>query len=154
MDIRVDVFGDVQLDRKLLRLERRGQDLSPVFDVLADDFFELESRQFSSEGGFASGGWDPLADSTVRRRGSAHPILDESSELRDSLTQDGAKGSIRRITSDELFVGTDVDHAQYHQTGTPRMPRRRPVEFRETDRRRWVKAIQRYLVTGQSQVGL
>jgi phage gpG-like protein len=149
MRLRLEVFGDVQLDRKLLRFEENLGDLEPVFEALADDFLAIETSQFASEGGFASGGWDPLADSTVRRRGSAHPILDDFGDLRASLTQDGAKGSIRNITSDELFVGTDVDYAQHHQTGTPRMPRRRPVEFREADRRRWVRKIQRYIVSGE-----
>jgi phage gpG-like protein len=154
MRLTLDVFGDRQLDRKLLRFEDRVGDLEPAFEALADDFLSIESKQFSSEGGFASGSWAPLAESTVRRRGSAGPILDDSGDLRRSLTQEGAKGSVRQITSDSLFVGTDVDYAQYHQTGTSRMPRRRPVEFRDADRRRWVKAIQRYLTTGQAEVGL
>jgi phage gpG-like protein len=154
MRLTLEVFGDVQLDRKLLRFEDHVGDLEPAFEALADDFLSIETRQFSSEGGFASGGWAPLADSTVQRRGSAHPILDDHGDLRASLTDAAAKGAIRDITSDSLFVGTDIDYAQYHQTGTARMPRRRPVEFRDADRRRWVKGIQRYLTTGQAEVGL
>jgi phage gpG-like protein len=152
MRLSLEVYGDRQLDRKLLRFSDRVGDLEPVFTDLADDFLSIETRQFTSEGAFASGGWAPLADSTVRRRGSAHPILDDHGDLRASLTDAAAKGAIRDITSDSLFVGTDVDYAQYHQQGTSRMPRRRPVEFREADRRRWVKAIQRYLTTGQAEV--
>lgn len=152
MRLTLEVYGDRQLDRKLLRYADRVGDLEPVFDELADDFLSIETRQFSSEGRFASGGWAQLAESTVARRGSAHPILDDHGDLRASLTDAAAKGAIRQITSDSLFVGTDVDYAQYHQQGTRRMPRRRPVEFREADRRRWVKAIQRYLTTGQAAV--
>jgi phage gpG-like protein len=154
MRLSVDVFGDVQLDRRLLRFEEHAGDLSPVFEALADDFLDLEGRQFASEGGFASGGWAPLAPSTVRRRGTAHPILTDSGDLRASLTQRDGKGSVRRISDDEMFVGTDVDYAQYHQTGTRRMPRRRPVELRNADRQRWVKAMQRFLTTGEAGMGL
>jgi phage gpG-like protein len=154
MRLTLEVYGDRQLDRKLLRFEDRIGDLEPAFEVLADDFLSIERQQFASEGGFASAGWAPLADSTVRSRGSAHPILVEHGDLSASLTDATAKGAIRDITSDSLFVGTDVDHAPFHQTGTSRMPRRRPVEFRDADRRRWVKAIQRYLTTGQAEVGL
>ena len=65
------------------------------------------------------------------------------------LTQRDAKGSVRQVSIHELFVGTDVDYAHFHQTGTTRMPRRRPVEFTRTDRERWVKSLQRYIVTGE-----
>ena len=150
MRLTLEVYGDRQLDRNLLRFDDRMGDLEPVFTELADDFLSIERQQFTSEGGFASGGWAPLADSTVRRRGSAHPILVEHGDLKASLTDAAAKGAIREITSDSLFVGTDIDYAPFHQRGTGRMPRRRPVEFRDADRRRWVKAIQRYLTTGQA----
>lgn len=167
MRLTLEVYGDRQLDRKLLRFADRVGDLEPVFEALADDFLSIETRQFTSEGRFASGGWAPLADSTVARRGSAHPILDDHGDLRASLTDAAAKGAIRQVTSDSLFVGTDIDYARFHQTGTGAntggqfgpaqagqrsMPRRRPVEFREADRRRWVQAIQRYLTTEQAAV--
>jgi phage gpG-like protein len=146
--ITLDVFGDVQLDRQLLRFQEAFSDLSPAFEVLADDFLTVNKRQFDSEGG-NSGTWAPLAPATVRRRGSAHPILNEHGDLRESLTQRGGKGSVRTVGPHELFVGTDVDYAHFHQSGTSRMPRRRPVELTAADRTRWVKSLQRFVTTGE-----
>jgi anti-sigma factor ChrR (cupin superfamily) len=36
----------------------------------------------------------------------------------------------------------------FHQEGTDRMPRRRPVELPEVLRRAWIKTLQRWLLTG------
>jgi phage gpG-like protein len=148
MRIQLDTFGDVQLDRQLVRFQERVTDLSPALELLADDFLDINRRQFDSEGG-NSAGWAPLAASTVSSRGSAHPILVEHGDLRASLTQRGGKGAIREVGPHELFVGTDIGYAQYHQRGTARMPRRRPVEFTRRDRERWVKSLQRFVVTGE-----
>lgn len=153
MHIRLEVSGDVQVARDLLRFGDRGADLSPAYRVIGDDFLQLEERQFASEGSYASGGWAPLAQSTLTRKarlGLDMRILHATLRLRDSLTRQGAADSIRRITSDEVVLGTSVPYASFHQTGGERLPRRRPVELREADRRRWVKVIQRFLVTGQT----
>lgn len=150
MRVEVEVFGDVQLSRDLLRFAQRANDMEPALDALADDFLAIERQQFSSEGG-RSGGWAPLAPDYARTKALQFPgkgILERHGDLRASLTEEGAKGSIRRVTSDELLVGTDVDYAHFHQSGTRKMPRRRVVEFSAGDRRRWVKTLQRYLATG------
>lgn len=145
MRIEFEVFGDVQLARNLDRWADAIDDASPAFEAMADDFLDIDAAQFASEGG-RSGGWAPLAPSTVRSRGSAHPILFESGRLQQSLTTRSSTDAVRRITADSLEVGTTVPWARYHQTGTARMPRRRPVEFTEVDRRRWVKLLQEHLV--------
>lgn len=145
----VDVFGDKQLDRQMLKYQTLMGDLAPAFEVLAEDFLAINTRQFDSEGG-NSGHWAPLAPSTVKKRGAAHPILNEHGDLRASLTKADAKGAVRTVEPHELFVGTDIDYAQYHQTGTSRMPRRRPVEFTGADRNRWVKTLQRFIETGEA----
>lgn len=145
MRIEFEVSGDVQLSRDLDRWASAVEDPGPAFEAMADDFLEIEARQFASEGG-NSGGWAPLAPSTVRRRGSAHPILFQTGRLQQSLTSAGARDSVRRVTADSLEVGTSVPYARFHQQGTARMPRRRPVEFTEVDRRRWVKLLQEHLV--------
>src|SRR5687768_5844860 len=119
MRLQIEVLGDVQLDRELLRWAEAAGDATPAFMGMADDFLDIEARQFASEGG-NSGGWAALAPSTVRRRGSAHPILFESGRLQQSLTGTGAADAVRRITSDSLEVGTSVPYARYHQRGTAR----------------------------------
>lgn len=153
MRLRLDVFGDVQFDRRLLRFQDHAADMTVPLTALAADFHDLETRQFASEGGSGSGGWAPLAPATVRDRirhgfPGDHPILHRTGALEASLTDPHAAGAVERVAPDSLFVGTNVSYARFHQTGTRRMPRRRPVEFTERDRRRWVKVLQRYIVEG------
>jgi phage gpG-like protein len=149
--IGLEIFGDVQLDRELLRWSDAAGNMQPAFERVADDFYTIEKRQFNTQGGYASGGWAPLKPSTLRSRAShgrygPWQILDDTGDLKASLTEEGAKGAVRRITSDELFVGTDVDYAPFHQAGTSKMVRRRPVELTGADRRRWIQVVQRHLV--------
>jgi hypothetical protein len=57
---------------------------------------------------------------------------------------------IAQIGRDELAWGSRIGYGAAHQNpqpGSP-LPRRRPVEFTEAARRRTVKILQRYLVTG------
>lgn len=151
MQLRLEVFGDVQLSRDLTRWAHAAEDMSPAFADIYDDFRKVERRQFDSEGSYGSGGWAPLRPSTVASRsGSAHPILRsvgaDSGRLRRSLTTKGARDAIARLTSDELVMGTKTPYAQFHQRGTKHMPRRRIVELTEADKKRWAKIIQAYLV--------
>lgn len=155
MRLTIDIFGDVQLDRRMLRFAAKADDFSPAFEDLADDFLKIERRQFATQGG-ASGGWAPLAPSTVRfkaRMGYDPRILHRTRVMRRSLTRKGAPGAVREISAEEMRVGTSVvsddgrnfPYPRAHQFGTARMPRRRVVEFTRADRRRWIKVLQRFL---------
>lgn len=151
MQLRIEVHGDVQLSRDLLRWANAAEDMSPAFEQISDDFRVIERKQFDSEGAYASGGWAPLRPSTVKaRHGAAHPILRsvgaDGGRLRRSLTTKGARDNIRQITADTMVVGTRTPYAKYHQRGTATMARRRPVELTEADRKRWLKIIQAYLI--------
>lgn len=151
MQLRLEVFGDVQLSRDLTRWANAAEDMSPAFSDIYDDFRKIERRQFDSEGSYASGGWAALRPSTVAaRHGSAHPILravgPDGGRLRRSLTTKGARDAIGRITADEMVVGTKTPYAKFHQRGTKHMGRRRPVELTDADRKRFVKIIQAHLV--------
>lgn len=147
MRITIEILGDTVLDRELLRFTERLGDLTPAFEAIADDFLAIEERQFASEGG---GNWRPLAASTLERKarlGLDHRILHATHRLRNSLTQKGNAEAIRRITADEALLGTSVPYAFFHQQGAG-VPRRRPVELSEADKRRWVRSIQSWLVGG------
>lgn len=150
MQLEISVFGDVQFSRQLLRFAERANNMVPVFEVLSRDFYEMERQQFASEGASASGGWAPLAPSTVAHKaavGAPQEILQYSGDLLRSLTRSNAKGSRKRIRPDEMEIGTAIRYAAFHQKGTRRMPQRRPVELRASDRVRWVKAMQRWIVS-------
>ena len=148
MQLTFEVLGDRQIARKLERFGERAQDMTPLFRQLVNDFYSIERDQFRSEGSSGSGGWAPLRPATVAARGNAHPILTDTGDLRASLTRPSAKGAVSEIGPDGFFVGTDIDYAHFHQRGTSRMPRRRPVELTGADRTAWVKALQRFLIYG------
>lgn len=156
MRIDVEVFGDSQVDRELLKYQDRADDMTPALQFLADDFYEMEQRQFASQGGFASAGWAPLSPTYAAQKAAAFPgkgILEATGDLLESLTRPGVR-AIRDISPDELHVATRVPYARFHQTGTRKMPRRRVVEFRAQDRVRWVKVLQSYLETGHPGTNL
>lgn len=147
--IRFSFYGEEQIDRTLVRFIEAAEDATPVWNVLADRFLVLEGRQFASEGGYASGGWAPLSAAYAAWKAKNYPgktILRRTDDLWRSLTQGPA---IRIIEPRFMVVGSDVDYGEYHQTGTGRMPRRRPIEFTDAERREWVRLIHRWIVTGE-----
>lgn len=157
MRIELDIHGDVQVRRELLRFGERATDARPAFRSIATLLRRSEQRQFATSGGYASGGWAPLAMSTVlekqrlRARGESRytrAILRETGALMESLTRKVDPGHIEHVEPHQLVFGTQVSYAKYHQLGTRSMPRRRPVEVRAQDRVEMVKRLQRFLVTG------
>lgn len=157
MRIDIDVYGDVQLSRELLRFAGRTEDASPAFRAIAILLRRSEKRQFSSKGRHASGGWPALKPSTIaakrrskdpRVRANATRILRATDALMDSLTKKSDGGHTEVVQPHQLVFGTQVDYARYHQKGEG-VPRRRPLELRGRDRTEMVKQIQRYLVTGR-----
>lgn len=154
MRIELDVAGDKQLAREVLRLGDRAVDATPAFAKVVTDLAEHERRQFETEGGLASGGWTPLAASTIaakRAAGLDPRILRATGALYRSLTQPlgGGSDAIREVRPDEMRFGTSLRYARFHQLGTDRMPQRREIELRERDRADVVKTLQRYILTGE-----
>lgn len=119
------------------------------------DFHHIEKRRFAKEGP----GWAPLAATTAAERsrlgiGGTNPILDRTGasyrgrtggQLKRSLTETGAKGSVVRMGVDNMFVGTTDPVADFHQYGTKRMPQRKVVDFTEADAERWGIILRRAL---------
>lgn len=149
MLLELSLDGDVQLSREILRFAGRSIHAAPAFELLGGELFRIERRQFDSEGGYGSGGWAPLADSTIEAKGTDQ-ILVESGDLERSLTERGGD-NIFEIHDTWFLFGTHDPKAALHQKGTSRMPQRRPLELPEHDRRAATKAMQRFMVTGELQ---
>lgn len=154
MRLDIDLFGDVQVSRDLLRFAGRIEDASPAFQQIADDLRDLEAQQFETEGGRASGGWPTLADSTIDRklhspdprvRANANTILQATGRMRRSLTDEHDPDHIEIVQPHQLVFGTTVEYARYHQLGEG-VPRRRELELTEIDRRQVVRTLQAYMV--------
>lgn len=151
MQLRIEAFGDNILARDILRIKDRAMDMRPAFEVIHEDFKKVEDWQFSTQGGTHR--WKPLAPSTVAYKAAAGldpRILHATLRLRKSLTEDG-EDHVHMMTHDELVMGSKVPYGIYHQSRRPRkrLPRRPPVDLSETAKRRWVKVLQRYLMTGE-----
>lgn len=143
-------FGEAQLSRTLARSLEAVDDLRPVWEVLAERFVALELRQFATEGKYGSGGWAPLSPRYAEWKARHYPgktILRRTDDLWKSLTHRPL--GIEVIEPHFAVFGSAVEYGRYHQEGGPNLPRRRPVEFPESERREWVKVLQRFIVTGE-----
>lgn len=83
---------EVKLDGTTVFLKRVAtaktsiSDFRPLWKEIVKWFLQMEALQFATEG---LGKWPALAPSTVRKRGSAHPILVVTGGLQRSLTNAG-----------------------------------------------------------------
>jgi phage gpG-like protein len=161
LSVHYDSVGEDLVEHRLLGMGMRAEQLSPVLHAIADDLRTLEARLFQGQG---FGAWPALKQSTKERKASEGldpRILHATLALRDSLSKEHA-GGFEIVTGDSLHFGTSVPYATFHKTGTRNMPKRDPLIVKETDRRRWTKMIQRFIVeadraqfgTGSYGIGL
>lgn len=147
-----DFYGDTQVSRTLEGFTDRIDDASEAFDAMGDRLAAAEEQQFASEGGYGSGGWAPLSPeyaSWKARRFPGKPILERTGDLREDLTS--RPFSIDVVETNMAVFGSAVEYARYHQNGTSKMPQRRPLELPDSERRAWVKVMQRWIVSGKTQ---
>lgn len=115
----------------------------------------IEGELFETEG---HGNWPPLSPATVRARarrwgyyrvdpaqgvGAAHPILQWTQRLRDSLTDPRGRGirdAVIRMNAGQFVQGTKVPYAIHHQRGE-----RKVIDFRPEDEARVVEILRRYV---------
>lgn len=143
--------GDDQVDRTLERFELGATDASPAFDEIGDSLARAERRQFHSEGAYGSGGWAPLSSRYAawkERHYPGKPILERSGELLDSLTQ--RPFGIDVVDAHVAVFGSGLEYGPYHQSGAGNLPVRKPIDIPESLRRRWVKIVQLFIVTGRA----
>lgn len=151
--ISFDFFGEAQVNRTLERVALGAEDASPAWEAMAERFVAVERRHFRAEGGDkgTTGTWAPLSPKYAAwkaRHYPGKPILRRTDELLRSLTVRPL--DVEVILPDRMVIGSLVEYGRYHQAGTDRMPRRRPVDLSDAERREWVKVLQRFLITGQA----
>jgi phage gpG-like protein len=147
--VSVDVFGEKQVERELLRLSDAAMDMRPAGARFMEYMRSVERQQFDSEGRTGSGGWAPLKPRTAAQkaaRGLDPRILRAHDELRKSLTNKGHPNHIEQISADEFFFATRDPKAKFHQGGTRKMPARRVIDLAERNRRKIVKIVQEHLI--------
>jgi hypothetical protein len=144
----IEADGDKLISRELLDLGDRALDARPAFRLIADDFREFETARFDSRG---EGTWRPLSPSTVfakASRGLDPRILHATGALRRSLTHKRAPGSYSRVFPNFMLFGSSISYAHFLQTGTRKMPARKPLGFTEAQKVTTLKRLQRWVVEG------
>jgi phage gpG-like protein len=152
MRITLDFAGENQLDRELARVKGRVEDASPAFDIMADYAARELLKNFTTQGGHASGRWAPLSPRYARwkaKRYPGAPILVRTGAMRRELTR--RPFGVEKIGPRSMTIGTARTYAPPHQTGNPakNLPRRRPFEFTDTARKHLAKILQRFVMTGR-----
>jgi len=113
---------------KLESLARQRAEARAEKDVEAKGLMQrIVEERFRRESTRSKGGlkWAPLAPSTVKRRGSAHPILRDSGQMKDMAW--GAAAGTYRCDHDKMSWDVEdvgVEYAKWVEHGTPRMPPR------------------------------
>lgn len=146
--LRFSFYGDTQLERTLDRIDAAAVDMRPAWEAIAERFTQAETRQFATQGGYGSAGWAPLSPRYAAWKAVHYPgktILRRTDELFTSLTHGP---QVRVLEPSYVILGSAVPHGAYHQTGDG-LPRRRPVELPASERREWVKIVQRFLIAGR-----
>ena len=96
-------------------------------DFLANEFYRMEKRLFTSQGGAgAHGRWAALKKPRLGGR-----ILVKTSRLKTSLTKRGGENILKARQSARGFkidFGTRVPYAEHHQEGTDKMVKRRVLD--------------------------
>ena len=113
-------FGGVlqQLENQITRA-----DYTEPLTEYGDDITEAHQRYFDRQTDPNGTAWEPLAASTVARKGHA-TILVDTGRLRQSLTELGSPDNLFRVDKRGALFGTNVDYAFWHQRGTKQMPAR------------------------------
>ena|SRR3989304_4638249 len=153
LTITFQIMGDVVLSRGLSRWGENIQNFTEVWVQIQDDFFQIESEQFSSQGARSGMPWAPLSlnyNAWKQRYYPGQPILQLTGELANEMTG----GLISEITEKSLRMYPTLPRAAYHQRGNPRLPARPVVQLTEDDKMRWMKLIHRFVYEKAREEGL
>jgi phage gpG-like protein len=154
MVIEFEVFGHKQLSRDLLRISEFAGDAAPAWVKIIELMKEDIQEQFDTEGASMSGGWEPLKPVTIARKealGQRTEIMRATDRLMESLTDE--RGSDQRLVIERFGFDFEslVSYGGYHMGPAKdgSRPARKPVDFTETQRRKYVKVLQEFLVGGE-----
>jgi len=155
---RLDIAGEIQMDRGIARFADGIADYRPIWPVIEDDFYALEKRQFASEGAEGGDQWADLSKEYgewKEKHFPGKPILERTGDLMRSLTSGDDPNSVKVEERKQLTLGTRIPYAIYHQSTLPRkrLPRRPEIQFTEGFKRMAMAHVQGYLVQIATQSG-
>ncbi len=149
-ELHYNIEGDTVFSRRFQRFGEDVKDMSPLWGLLATDFFTVNEReQFATQGAYGSGRWEPLSEPYRSWKAQKFPgagILVRTGALKASLTRQGAPGNVLRITPEYVEMGTDIPYAGYHQHGTDKMTDRPPLALPQRSRTSWSRITAEWLL--------
>lgn len=127
------------IGRQTTKVRKFLEDFDPLWDEIEPAMSKIEEEQFDTEG---HGEWPELAWSTIIQKHAlgygGEKILHRTHDLRESLIDP----TIAADRGDKQLVwGSDVPYSGYHQSGTPKMPARPPIDIRVEDRQKLEAAV-------------
>lgn len=146
-----EAFGSKQIVRELERFSEAALDAEPAFEEIIRLMQEDIGEQFSTEGGSMSGGWEEDKPVTIRRKelaGLRTETMRATDRLMQSLTDERGSDQIHEVTPVGFDFGSEVPYGKYHMGPAKdgSRPARKPIDFTEGQRRKYVKVLQAWLV--------
>lgn len=145
VEITLQVDGDDALRQAFAKLEQSLRDLSKPLEKAGDVFYTFEKDAFDSEGASsAAGRWSPLTRQYARWKEAVapgKPILELSGAMRDAMTGPDSPDSYRRISPNEIAIGTTLEYPKFHQTGTARMVARQVIALTKEQETQLVNVV-------------
>lgn len=153
MQLQIELYGDKQMNHELLRMGLAVANLEPAWLAIMHNLEQVEKKQFDSEGGYASGGWEALSEGWLkfkRENGYDRRILRMTGRLFDSMTEWDSPWAIRRLLPKGFEFGTSAPYAGAHQNPGEgsRIPQRRFLELTLERREAYVRTLLTYARTG------
>lgn len=145
------VFGETQIARELQGMGLRSLDPTPAWLEIVKAMQGDTKELFESQGNTGMfGEWAPLKEATIQRKlaeGLRPEILVATGALVSSLVEE-TDDSIIEIDPEGITYGTKLDYGAIQYKGSDKvpLPRRRPIDFSELQRREFVKILQRFIV--------
>jgi phage gpG-like protein len=155
---RLEIAGEVQMDRGIARFADGLTDYREVWPIIEDDFYALEAAQFKSEGAEGGEKWPELSAGYAGWK-EAHypgkPILQRTGDLVASLTSGSDPNAVKREERKTLTLGSKIPYAIYHQSPKPRrvLPRRPEIMLPADFKRQVMKYLHDFLVNMATKSG-
>jgi phage gpG-like protein len=143
----VDVNNSIdKLQAKFETMGLASADFSEPFAKIVTDIYRIEESIFNSRGRRGGGSWKKLSPVTVRIKGH-DTILEDTGDLRDSLTQPNHRYQVLDIQNEHFIFGTSRPYAYVQQRGgSPSMiPPRSFIRFMDEDLARWNRILLEHL---------
>jgi phage gpG-like protein len=157
--------GEVVYEREIRSMSERAANADIVLHEIGRDMRSQIALQFSTQGSHGGEPWEPLAESTIKRKmaliakrkvinghiAKSLQILRLTDRLMNSLVRPGPE-HVEQVIDHTLFFGTRVPYGEFHQHAKAggHLPRREWLVITEERRLRYGKAFREYFRTGKT----